>query len=116
MKFLIAPESRRAMVSALFDFECIKTCSIIDFLADRNTSWSQYCLSSANLIRHLENPGPLLCTSGLACLSDHSGASRMWLGHYLGGWMVGGEVECQSYCPGHLDSVHCLFVSLTGIL
>jgi len=45
------------MVLALFNFECIKTRSVIDFLADRNTSWSRYHLNSADLIRHLENPG-----------------------------------------------------------
>ncbi len=63
MKFLVAPESRRAMVSALFDFECIKMHSIIDFLVERNTSWSRYRLSSADLIRHLENPAFLPHTS-----------------------------------------------------
>ncbi len=81
MKFSVAPESRRAMVLALFNFECIKTRSIIDFLADRNTSWSWYCLSSADLIRHLENPDSPLRISGSVHLSDHSGGSRMRLGH-----------------------------------
>ena len=56
MKFSVAPESSRAMVSALFDLECIKMHSIIDFRAEINTSWSRYCLSSADLIRQRENP------------------------------------------------------------
>jgi len=38
IKFSVAPELRRVRVLALFDFECIKMHSIIDFLADRNTS------------------------------------------------------------------------------
>ena len=93
MKFSVAPESKRATVLALFEFECIKTRSVIDFLADRNTSWSQDHLSSADLIRHLENPGSLLHTSVLACLSDCSGGSRMPLRCCLGGWMAGAGVE-----------------------
>jgi len=75
MKFLVAPKSRRAMVSALFDFECIKMHSVIDFLAERNTSWSRYRLSSADLIRHWENPMFLPHISESACLSDRSGGS-----------------------------------------
>src|SRR6266853_4081236 len=116
MKFLVAPESKRAMVSALFNFECIKTRSVINFLADRNTSWSRYCLSSANLIRHLENPGSPLHTSGSVRLSGCLGESQMLPGHCLGGWMAGVGVGCQSCCPDHLDSVHYLFASLSNIL
>jgi hypothetical protein len=37
MKFSIAPKSRSATVSALFDFECIKDRMVIDFLFDINT-------------------------------------------------------------------------------
>jgi len=77
MKFSVAPESRRAMVSALFNFECMKTHSIIDFLAERNTSWSQYHLSSANLIRYWENPVLPLCTSESVHLSDCLVESQM---------------------------------------
>src|SRR6266851_1121917 len=78
MKFSVASKSRRVMVLALFDFECIKTRSVIDFLVERNTSWSWYHLSSANLIRHWENPVLPLHTSRSACLSDHLGGSQMW--------------------------------------
>ncbi len=70
------------MVSALLDFECIKMCSIIDFLAERNTSWSRYHLSSADLIRHLENPDSPLRTSGSIHLFDHSEGSQMLLKRY----------------------------------
>ncbi len=82
MKFSVAPESRRAMVLALFDHECIKTRSVIDFLADRNTSWSQYRLSSADLIRHLENPGFPLHTSESVRLFGHLEGSRTQLRRY----------------------------------
>src|SRR5216683_5628447 len=99
MKFSVAPESRRAMVSALFDFECIKTHSVIDFLADRNTSWSRYCLSSADLIRHLENPGSPLHISRSVHLSDHLGENRTLLRHCLRGWRAGVGVGCQSSHP-----------------
>ena len=54
MKFSVAPESSRAIVSALFDLKCIKTRSVIDFRAE--ISWSRYRLSSADLIRQWENP------------------------------------------------------------
>ena len=64
MKFSVAPESNRVMVSALFDLDCIIMHSIIDFQFEINTSWSQYCLFSANLIRHLENPATSLHISG----------------------------------------------------
>jgi hypothetical protein len=37
MKFSVAPESSRAIVSALFDFECMKVRMVIDFLFDINT-------------------------------------------------------------------------------
>jgi hypothetical protein len=56
MKFSVAPESSRATVSALFNLNCIKTCSVIDLRFEINTSWSRYRLISADLIRHLENP------------------------------------------------------------
>jgi len=51
------------MVSALFDLKYIKTRSVIDLRFDINTSWSQYHLISADLIRHLENSVTPLCTS-----------------------------------------------------
>jgi hypothetical protein len=37
MKFSMAPESRSATVSALFDFKCIKDRMVVDFLFDINT-------------------------------------------------------------------------------
>jgi hypothetical protein len=64
MKFSVAPESSRAMASALFNLKCIKTRSVIDLWFDINTSWSQYHLISADLIRHLENPATSLHISG----------------------------------------------------
>jgi hypothetical protein len=64
MKFSVAPESSSAIVSALFNLECMKTHSVIDFLLDINTSWSWYHLSSADLIRLLQNPPVLLRISG----------------------------------------------------
>src|SRR6266851_3199521 len=109
MKFLVAPESKRATVSALFNFECIKMCSVINFLVDRNTSWSWYHLSSADLIRHLENPGSPLHTSGSAHLSDRSGGSQTLLRCYSTGWMVREGVGYQSCHPDHPGSVRCLF-------
>jgi hypothetical protein len=60
MKFSVAPESNRVTVSALFDLDYIKTRSVIDFWFEINTSWSQYRLISADLIRHLENPATFL--------------------------------------------------------
>ena len=56
IKFSVASESNRATALALFDLECIKMHSIIDFWFNINTSWSWYHLISADLIRHLENP------------------------------------------------------------
>ena len=106
MKFSVAPESRRAMVLALLDFECMKTCSVIDFLADRNTSWSRYRLSSADLIRHRENPGFPLRTSGSVHLSGHLGGSRTQLMCCLKGWMVGEGAECRSCHLDYPDSGH----------
>jgi len=38
MKFSVTPESNSAIVLALFDLECVKTCSVIDFLFNINTS------------------------------------------------------------------------------
>jgi hypothetical protein len=64
MKFSVAPESSRATVSALFDLECTKMHSVIDFQFEINTSWSQYHLISANLIKHLENPATSLRIAG----------------------------------------------------
>ncbi len=63
MKFSITPESNSAIVLALFDLECVQMHSIIDFRFDINTSWSQYHLSRADLIRLLQNPPVLLYTS-----------------------------------------------------
>jgi hypothetical protein len=37
IKFSVAPESSRVMVSALFDLECKKVRMVIDFLFDINT-------------------------------------------------------------------------------
>ena len=64
MKFSVAPKSNRVTVSALFNLESIKTCSVIDFQFNINTSWSQYHLIRADLIRHLENPVTPLHISG----------------------------------------------------
>src|SRR6266851_5965191 len=64
MKFSVAPESNSAIVSALLDLKCVKMRSVIDFRFEINTSWSQYRLSRANLIRLLQNPPALLHTSG----------------------------------------------------
>src|SRR6266446_2167196 len=59
-KFSVAPESRRDMVSALFEFEWIKTWTVIDFRADMYTL-ELLGLISADLIRLRENPvDPLL--------------------------------------------------------
>ncbi len=56
----MAPESRRDIVSALFEFEWIKTRTVIDFRVDMYTL-ELLGLISANLIRLRENPvGPLL--------------------------------------------------------
>jgi hypothetical protein len=44
MKFSVTPESRSAMVSALFNFKCIKDRMVIDFLFDINTSIVWVCL------------------------------------------------------------------------
>ncbi len=54
-KFSVAPESRRDMVSALFEFEWIKTWTVIDFRADMYTL-ELLGLISADLIRLRENP------------------------------------------------------------
>ena len=55
----MAPESRRDMVSALFEFEWIKTRTVIDFRADMYTL-ELLGLISADLIRLKENPVDLL--------------------------------------------------------
>src|SRR6266404_7402495 len=54
-KFSVAPESSRDMVSALFEFEWIKTRTVIDFRADMYTL-ELLGLISADLIRLRENP------------------------------------------------------------
>ncbi len=55
----MAPESRRDIVLALFEFEWIKTRTVIDFRADMYT-FKLLGLISADLIRLRENPvGPL---------------------------------------------------------
>ena len=51
----MAPESRRDIVSALFEFEWIKTRTVIDFRADMYTL-ELLGLISADLIRLRENP------------------------------------------------------------
>ena len=55
----MAPESRRDTVSALFEFEWIKTRTVIDFQADMYT-FELLGLISADLIRLRENPVNLL--------------------------------------------------------
>ena len=59
MKFSVAPESRRAVASALFAMECMKKQTVIDLHADINTSPLLLCLISAEVIRQQENPGYL---------------------------------------------------------
>ncbi len=54
-KFSVAPESSRDIVSALFEFEWIKTRTVIDFRADMYT-FELLGLISADLIRLRENP------------------------------------------------------------
>jgi len=56
MKFLVAPESMRAIALALFDFECIENRKVIDFLLDIYTFEVCLCLISAVLIKLWENP------------------------------------------------------------
>ncbi len=51
----MAPESSRDIVSALFEFEWIKTRTVIDFRADMYT-FELLGLISADLIRLRENP------------------------------------------------------------
>ncbi len=55
----MAPESRRDIVSALFEFEWIKTRTVIDFRVDMYTL-ELLGLISADLIRLRENPVDLL--------------------------------------------------------
>ena len=61
MKFSVAPESNRAIASALFAIVWIDTHTVIDFLADIYTLLLLFCLISADLIRLWENPALLLC-------------------------------------------------------
>ena len=56
MKFSVAPESTRAIVSALFTIEWTVNHIVIDFLADIYTLLLLVRLISADLIKHLENP------------------------------------------------------------
>ena len=56
MKFSVAPESTRAIVSALFAIEWTVNHIVIDFLADIYTLLLLVHLISADLIKHLENP------------------------------------------------------------
>ncbi len=56
---MVAPESRRDIVSALFEFEWIKTQTVIDFRVDMYTL-ELLGLISADLIRLRENPVDLL--------------------------------------------------------
>jgi hypothetical protein len=51
MKFSVAPKSSRAIVSALFDLECMKVQTVIDFLFDINTFVVWVHLISADLIK-----------------------------------------------------------------
>jgi len=51
IKFSVAPESIRATASALFDFECIKKCKVIDFLLDIYTFEVCLRLINADLIK-----------------------------------------------------------------
>jgi len=51
MKFSVAPESNRAMASALFDLEWRKVRMVMDFLFDINTFEVWVCLISADLIK-----------------------------------------------------------------
>ena len=64
MKFSVAPESKRAVASALFATECMKKQTVIDLHADINTSPLLLCLINAKVIRWQENPD-LLCLSWL---------------------------------------------------
>src|SRR6266851_1453921 len=59
--------------------------SVIDFLAEMNTSLSLYRLISTNLIRLLQNPLSSLCTGLSSGLSVRGGGCRM-LGRH---WRVG---------------------------
>ena len=56
MKFSVAPESTNMIDSALFDFECTKKQTVINFLLNIYMSVVVLCLISANLIRLEENP------------------------------------------------------------
>ena len=54
MKFSVAPESKRAKVSARFCDECKKSLTVIDFLLDTNMLSLQLDLIRAELIRLME--------------------------------------------------------------
>ena len=101
MKFSVAPESSRATASALLDFECIKTCSIIDFRFDINTSWSRYHLIRADLIRHFENPVSFLRISLWTHPSDGSRVGQMMRGLRLGRFLEWGVVVGSSFLLVH---------------
>ena len=80
IKFSVAPEFTNTIDLALFDFECMKKQTVIDFLLNTYTSEVSLYLISANLIRLEENP--ILLPScqleshslkGIACqLESHS--------------------------------------------
>ena len=56
IKFSVAPKSTNAINLALFNFECMKKQTVIDFLLNIYTSVVSLHLISANLIRLEENP------------------------------------------------------------
>jgi hypothetical protein len=56
MKFSVAPKSTCVIDSALFDFECMKKQTVINFLLDMYTFVVGLHLISADLIRLEENP------------------------------------------------------------
>jgi len=51
IKFSVAPESMRAIASALLDFECMKNHKVIDFLLDIYTFEVCLRLINADLIK-----------------------------------------------------------------
>jgi len=80
-------------------------CSVIDFLADINTSWS---LIRADLIRQWQNPPVSLHTELSRHLSVQGEGSQMFLRHYPTGWWDVLLVGCSiGLCPG-LYSPGCM--------
>jgi hypothetical protein len=55
MKFSVAPKSTSVIDLALFNFECMKKQTVINFLLNIYTSVVSLCLISADLIRLEEN-------------------------------------------------------------